>query len=148
MGSFGSLSRFVNVNYCFSIFSRLSLFAPSSKANTDDVFSYSFAIVWGGAAVVTLNAKLLGGKLSFFQSICVLGYCICPLVIISMLLPLLNVLGSPLRQFLKLGLIGFAYIWSSYSSLGFFSDINLDKKKALAVYPIYLFYFVLAWLVG
>jgi hypothetical protein len=132
---------------CLTLSIRLSLFAPASINNTDDVFSYSFAIVWGGAAVVTLNAKLLGGKLSFFQSICVLGYCICPLVIISLLLPLTNVLGFPVRQLLKLGLIILAYIWSSYASLGFFSDINLEKKKFLALYPIYFFYFVLSWLV-
>jgi hypothetical protein len=125
----------------------LSLFAPASVTNSDDLFSISFAIVWGGAAVVTLNAKLLGGKLSFFQSICVLGYCICPLVIIAMFLPLLYPLPTTLRQLLKLGLVSLAYVWSSYASLGFFSDINLDKKKALAAYPIYFFYFVLAWLV-
>ena len=28
----------------------------------------------GSAVVVTLNAQLLGGKISFFQSVCVLGY--------------------------------------------------------------------------
>ncbi len=96
---------------------------------------------------MTLNAKLLGGKLSTFQSVCVLGYCICPLVIVSMFLPLLYPLPSLARQFLKLGLIALAYVWSCFASLGFFSDVNLDKKKALAVYPIYFFYFVLAWLV-
>jgi len=39
-----------------------------------------FVIVWIGAAVVTINSLLLGGKISFFQSVCILGYCIFPLV--------------------------------------------------------------------
>jgi len=38
-----------------------------------------FVVVWAGAAIVTLNAQLLGGRISFFQSVCVLGYSIFPL---------------------------------------------------------------------
>ena len=37
------------------------------------------------APPVTLNAQLLGGKISFFQSVCVLGYCIFPLNVASVL---------------------------------------------------------------
>eukprot|EP00116_Pleurobrachia_bachei_P002647 sb/3462909/ len=33
-------------------------------------FAQVFVIIWVGAAVVTINSKLLDGKLSFFQSIC------------------------------------------------------------------------------
>ena len=40
-----------------------------------------FVVVWLGALVVTLNTKLLGGHISFFQSVCVLGYCLLPLSI-------------------------------------------------------------------
>ena len=32
-----------------------------------------FVIVWVGSLIVTLNTKLLGGNISFFQSVCVLG---------------------------------------------------------------------------
>ena len=42
-------------------------------------FAEVFVIVWVGALVVTLNTKLLGGHISFFQSVCVLGYCLLPL---------------------------------------------------------------------
>ena len=45
------------------------------------VFGAVFIVTWCGAAVVTMNAKLLGGSVSFFQSICVLGYCLFPLVL-------------------------------------------------------------------
>jgi hypothetical protein len=42
-------------------------------------FAEVFVIVWAGSLVVTLNTKLLGGHISFFQSVCVLGYCLLPL---------------------------------------------------------------------
>ena len=45
------------------------------SANFTDVF----ILGWCGAGVVTVNSQLLGGKISFFQSVCVLGYCILPL---------------------------------------------------------------------
>merc|ERR1712025_616746 len=43
-------------------------------------FTEFFVLFWVGSAVITVNAKLLGGSISFFQSVCVLGYCIAPLV--------------------------------------------------------------------
>lgn len=44
-------------------------------------FGVVFLVMWGGAFVVTINTKLLGGKISFFQCVCVLGYCIFPIVL-------------------------------------------------------------------
>ena len=44
-------------------------------------FASLFALITIGATVVTINTKLLSGKISFFQSICVLGYCLLPLVL-------------------------------------------------------------------
>ncbi|KAL5011766.1 hypothetical protein ScPMuIL_010317 [Solemya velum] len=44
-------------------------------------FAEVFLIYWLGAVVVTLNTKLLGGNISFFQSVCVLGYCVSPLTV-------------------------------------------------------------------
>ncbi len=37
------------------------------------VFAAAFVVVWLGASLVTVNAQLLGGNISFFQSVCVLG---------------------------------------------------------------------------
>ncbi|KAJ3090298.1 Yip1 member 6 [Quaeritorhiza haematococci] len=67
---------------CLALSIRLSITAPENQSG--NVFTGIFVIVWCGAGIVTLNSKLLGGKLSFFQSVCVLGYCIFPLVIASM----------------------------------------------------------------
>ena len=38
------------------------------------VFSLVFVVLWVGAIVVSVNAQLLGGKLSLPQSVCVLGW--------------------------------------------------------------------------
>merc|ERR1712153_228069 len=62
---------------CLALSMILSWNAPEEQKAL--VFAAVFVIVWLGSAVVTLNALLLGGNLSFFHSVCVLGYCIFPL---------------------------------------------------------------------
>lgn len=57
----------------------LSITAPGNTASL--VFAAVFVIVWVGAAAVTLNAQLLGGTISFFQSVSILGYCVFPLTL-------------------------------------------------------------------
>ena len=118
----------------------LSATAPESQSAI--VFTGVFVIVWCGAGVITLNSKLLGGRVyaasrvadvrswlaltavailpgvavasacarprSFFQSVCVLGYCICPLVLVAfvgLFVPIVLV-----RVILVTG----AFLWSSY----------------------------------
>ncbi|KAI5290032.1 hypothetical protein KEM54_002623 [Ascosphaera aggregata] len=49
------------------------------------VFSGTFCIVWIGEAVVTVQIKLLGGNISFFQSVSIIGYTLFPLVIAAAL---------------------------------------------------------------
>lgn len=62
----------------------LSLSFSATNDQSALVFATVFVLVWCGSAIVTLNAALLGGNISFFQSVCVLGYCIAPLVISSL----------------------------------------------------------------
>ena len=57
----------------------LSFKAPTNQASL--VFAAVFCGVWFGSAIVTLNAQLLGATMSFFQTVCVLGYCVFPLTI-------------------------------------------------------------------
>lgn len=105
---------------------RLGITAPESQSSI--VFTSVFVIVWCGAAVVTLNSQLLGGRMwdeaagtlakpsdtrssSFFQSICVLGYCIFPLVLASLLslfLPSIVLRGV---------IVGVAFVWAAYGGL-------------------------------
>ena len=53
---------------CLMLATLLSWFAPYEQASL--VFASVFVIIWVGAAVVTVNALLLGGNISFFQSVC------------------------------------------------------------------------------
>ena len=55
--------------------------AKAAQGDGGPEFAEVFVIVWLGAMIVTLNTKLLRGNISFFQSVCVLGYCLLPLSI-------------------------------------------------------------------
>eukprot|EP00659_Diplonema_papillatum_P005387 gene5387-8225_t len=55
-------------------------------AGASVTFAAVFVIVSVGSAIVTLNAKFLGGRISFFQTTCTLGYCLFPLVLVGLLL--------------------------------------------------------------
>lgn len=68
---------------CLFLSCVLSVDAPAEAASA--VFAAVFVIVWFGAAAVTINAQLLGGSISFFQSVCILGYCVFPLAIAAMI---------------------------------------------------------------
>jgi CHASE2 domain-containing sensor protein len=57
---------------------------------------------------VTLNGQLLGGRLSFFQSVCVLGYSIFPLVVISYV----NIILGRISPLIKVIATMVAYAWS------------------------------------
>jgi protein YIPF6 len=113
------------------------------------VFASVFVIVWCGAAVVTLNAVLLGGTVSFFQSICVLGYCLFPLTIAAVLSMVVGwtSCGSELCLATRLGLVLGGLAWSTRASLGFLSEVVSAKRGILAAYPVCLFYGSLAWII-
>eukprot|EP00742_Colponemidia_sp_Colp-10_P001212 GILJ01001305.1.p1 GENE.GILJ01001305.1~~GILJ01001305.1.p1 ORF type:complete len:217 (+),score=18.32 GILJ01001305.1:44-652(+) len=127
---------------CLMLSLTLSVGAPESQKSL--LFSASFVIVWCGAAVVTLNALLLGGNISFFQSVCVLGYCIFPLNIAALFIATLtNVL--PLA--VKFVFVVAGFVWATTSSVGFMAALVPDNRKALAVYPVLLFYVCIGWMI-
>ena len=64
---------------CLFLSCVLSFSAPVETASL--MFAAVFVLVWFGAATVTVNAQLLGGSISFFQSVCILGYCVFPLAL-------------------------------------------------------------------
>ncbi|KAK9722001.1 hypothetical protein K7432_003009 [Basidiobolus ranarum] len=124
---------------CLVLAIMLSLMAPAEQSAS--VFTGIFVIIWFGAAVVTLNAKLLGGKVSFFQSVCVLGYCVFPLDIAAIISFFVGWI------LVRLIFVVVAFGWSTYASIGFLSDVHLNNRRTLAVYPIFLFYFVISWMI-
>ncbi|KAK3100499.1 hypothetical protein FSP39_020990 [Pinctada imbricata] len=111
-------------------------------------FAEVFVIFWAGAVVVTLNTKLLGGNISFFQSICVLGYCVFPLTVSLIVCRIILIASQTTVLFIVRFLVvilGFA--WSTFASTAFLAESQPPRRKALAVYPIFLFYFVISWLI-
>jgi hypothetical protein len=123
-----------------------------ADANSGPQFANVFALIALGAIVITINTKLLSGKISFFQSICVLGYCLLPLVGVSLVnnFIVLTIKSSSFVLFItRCTLVFVSFAWSVFASTAFLESntINLNDRKALALYPIFLFYFVIAWLI-
>ncbi|KAL9008087.1 MAG: hypothetical protein Q9173_006753 [Seirophora scorigena] len=69
--------------FCLLLSLLLSMTASSEQKTV--VFSGVFALIWIGEAVVTAQIKLLGGNISFFQSVCIIGYTLFPLVVAALL---------------------------------------------------------------
>lgn len=126
-------------------------------------FAEIFVLIWLGTYLVSLNFKLLicsprrrnhidkGNPLSspsLFQLLCVFGYCLAPACIG---ITLLNIVASILSlQFkhliyekLFIGIL-FGFVWPTFASVKILGRYQEKEKKALAIYPIALFYFVLS----
>lgn len=119
----------------FCLLLSLLLSFNASASQKDVVFSGVFAMVWIGEAVVTLQIKLLGGNISFAQSVCIIGYTLFPLVIAS-LLSAFNLYWIA-RIPVYLVLVAWAMA-AGVSILGGSGVVN--NRVGLAVYPLFVFY--------
>ncbi|KAK0080821.1 hypothetical protein PV325_013279 [Microctonus aethiopoides] len=132
-------------------FMAMILQGSSDSANSNDggpEFAEVFVLVWIGSMVVTLNSKLLGGNISFFQSVCVLGYCLLPTTIALIVCRIiLMVEQTTFLFFLRFVVAMAGFAWATYASTVFLGDSQPPGRKILAVYPIFLFYFVISWLI-
>ncbi|XP_041828180.1 protein YIPF6 [Melanotaenia boesemani] len=111
-------------------------------------FAEVFVIVWFGSIIITVNSKLLGGTLSFFQSLCVLGYCILPLTVAMVVCRIVLIRGTgPVTSVVRLVVVTASFGWSTFASTAFLANSQPPNRKALVVYPVFLFYFVIGWMV-
>lgn len=111
-------------------------------------FAEVFVIVWAGSLIVTLNTKLLGGSISFFQSVCVLGYCLLPLALSLLVCRLILLFQSTtVLLIVRAVVVLLGFVWSTYSSMKFLGDCAQPQRRGLAAYPMFLFYFVIGWMV-
>ncbi|KIJ66973.1 hypothetical protein HYDPIDRAFT_85061 [Hydnomerulius pinastri MD-312] len=125
---------------CLGLGIMLSVNAPASQAL--GLFTTVVVIVSVGSLVVTVQAKLLGGRVSFFQGLCVLGYCIAPLDIAALISCFVRIIW--VRVPVALG----AWAWCIWASVNFLDGTKIEQQRILlAVYPLLLFYFVLAWMI-
>jgi len=129
---------------CLTLSVILSFKAPASQAST--VFATVFVAVWLGAAIVTLNAQLLGGTISFFQSLCVLGYCVFPLTVAALVVGILRLTWFG-KMWLDLVWVVVGYIWATRASTVFIGQYISADRRALAVFPVHFFYTFLSWMI-
>lgn len=95
-----------------------------------------------------MNSKLLGGTISFFQSLCVLGYCIMPLTVAMAVCRIVLLSGSGTVSFVvRLAVVTPSFGWATFASTAFLADSQPPNRKALVVYPVFLFYFVISWMI-
>ncbi|KAH7884435.1 hypothetical protein F5I97DRAFT_1889552 [Phlebopus sp. FC_14] len=125
---------------CLALGVMLSFNAPSSQAL--GLFTSVVVIVSVGSLVVTIQAKLLGGRVSFFQGLCVLGYCIAPLDIAALISCFVRII------WVRVPIALLAWAWCIWASVNFLDGTKIEQQRILlAVYPLLLFYFVLAWMI-
>lgn len=112
-------------------------------------FTDVFVLTFFGACIVTLNIKLLGGTISFFQSVCVLGYCLlAPSIALAICRVVIAVSSESLTAFILRFSITFGgFVWATFASTAFLGNSTPPRRKLLAIYPIGLFYFVVSWLI-
>ena len=125
------------------------------EAPADDgalVFSGVFVLVWIGAAVVAANTLFLGGTVSIFQSVCVLGYCLAPLDLAALAVYALRILLAdwPYLVVVEFPVVFGLGAWACVASIGFIASLMPRRRKTrvpLALFPVVLFYGSIAWLI-
>jgi hypothetical protein len=95
---------------------------------------------------VTLNAQLLGSHISFFQSVCVIGYCVFPMMVAALIIGILHLVHIA-WWWLDLILIIIGFLWATRASTVFIGLYIPQERKALAVFPVLFFYIFLGWLI-
>ncbi|KAG7089524.1 hypothetical protein E1B28_011199 [Marasmius oreades] len=125
---------------CLLLGIMLSVNAPSDQSLS--VFSSVVVVCSLGALTVTVQAKLLGGRVSFFQGLCVLGYCIAPLDIAALVSCFVRII------YVRAPVTLLAWAWCIWAAVNFLDGTQIEQQRILmAVYPLLLFYFVLAWMI-
>ncbi|KAF2662429.1 Yip1-domain-containing protein [Lophiostoma macrostomum CBS 122681] len=118
----------------------LSLFLSwrAQDKQKDLVFSGVFTMVWIGEAVVTLQIKLLGGNIAFFQSVSIIGYTLFPLVLAS----IMSAFGLPTIVRVPVYLVLIA--WSLAAGVSIMGGSGVVRNRVgIAVYPLFVFYIAL-----
>ncbi|OEL21029.1 Protein YIPF6 [Dichanthelium oligosanthes] len=106
----------------------------SATAAKSQVFAVAFALLAAGAIILTLNVLLLGGHIIFFQSLSLLGYCLFPLDVGALICMLKD------SVILKIVVVTVTLAWSSWAAYPFMSAAVNPRRKALALYPVFLMY--------
>ncbi|KAL5973989.1 Protein YIP4a [Asimina triloba] len=126
--------------FFFIVFLGLTL-SWSASVKKSEVFAVAFAVLATGAVILTLNVALLGGRIIFFQSLSLLGYCLFPLDVGALLC---MVKANAAVKFI---IVAITLTWSSWAAYPFMSAAVPPRRKALALYPVFLLYISVGFLI-
>ncbi|KAF0925584.1 hypothetical protein E2562_017176 [Oryza meyeriana var. granulata] len=126
--------------FFFIVFLGLTL-SWSASVKKSEVFAVAFAVLAVGAIILTLNVLLLGGHINFFQSLSLLGYCLFPLDVGALICMLKD------NAMLKIVAVVVTLAWSSWAAYPFMSAAVNPRRKALALYPVFLMYVSVGFLI-
>ncbi|XP_050375259.1 protein YIP4a [Argentina anserina] len=126
--------------FFFIVFLGLTL-SWSASVKKSEVFAVAFAVLAAGAVILTLNVLLLGGHIIFFQSLSLLGYCLFPLDVGALICMVKD------NVILKVVVVSITLAWSSWSAYPFMSSAVNPRRKALALYPVFLMYVSVGFLI-
>ncbi|XP_062182106.1 protein YIP4b-like [Phragmites australis] len=111
------------------------------RLDLSEVFAVAFAVLAAGAITLTLNVLLLGGHIIFFQSLSLLGYCLFPLDVGALVCMLTD------NATLKIVMVTITLSWSSWAAYPFMSAAVNPRRKSLALYPVFLIYISVCFLI-
>ncbi|ESO87704.1 hypothetical protein LOTGIDRAFT_219889 [Lottia gigantea] len=111
------------------------LFSVFSLYGQFRVVSWILTIWLGGSFIVFLLARVLGGEVSYGQCIGVIGYSLLPLLLMALFLPLVRSVAVISFAFKLLGVV-----WAAYSAGSLLCVQELQHKKPLLLYPVFLLY--------
>ncbi|XP_053377460.1 protein YIPF4-like isoform X1 [Mercenaria mercenaria] len=99
------------------------------------VVSWIITIWIFGSLIIFMLARVLGGEVSYSQCLGVVGYSVLPLVITALILPLFKAFHYVALLLKLLGVL-----WAAFSAGSLLCVQELQQKRPLLLYPIFLLY--------
>ncbi|GAB1601259.1 protein YIPF4-like [Argonauta hians] len=99
------------------------------------VVSWIITIWVFGSLIVFTLARVLGGEVTYSQCLGVIGYSVLPLVIMASIMPIVHSLPLVSTVFKFIGVV-----WAAYSAGSLLCVQELQQKRPLLLYPIFLLY--------
>ncbi|KAL5464156.1 hypothetical protein EMCRGX_G033125 [Ephydatia muelleri] len=99
------------------------------------VVSWVITIWIFGSALTFVLARVLGGEVTYSQTLGVVGYSLLPLVVVA---PFVSVFHSIVWIGFLIKCVG--VIWAAYSAGSLLAQEELRHKKPLLLYPVFLLY--------
>ena len=111
------------------------MYASVSLYGQVKVVSWIVTIWMAGSFIILYLARALGGNVTYSQCLGVIGYSLLPLCVVACVLPLVRAFDvmSVLLKF-----VGVA--WAAYSAGSLLCGQEMEHKKPLLMYPVFLLY--------